>query len=153
MPDTRQHRSGRRRSTARRRVLVTRPLLAAPLLVAPLLVLACGGSGGGDDSAEPALEGPAAEGLQLVREHGCASCHSSDGRRSLGPTWQGLYGSDVTLDGGEVVVADDAYLTRSIEDPGAQIVEGSTGVMPRRDLSADEVAAIVAYLRTLADRP
>ena len=39
----------------------------------------------------------------LAVELGCASCHSVDGTRREGPTWQGLAGSDVTLDDGTVV--------------------------------------------------
>ncbi len=136
-------------SRSRRRI-PRRALLAAPLLLVPILVAACGGSGGGDEGSS-GLTGAAAEGSELVRSNGCTSCHSTDGRRSLGPTWQGLAGSEVELEGGETVVADDEYLTRAIEDPGAEIVAGYTGVMPRRDLSADEVAAIVAYLHTLSD--
>ena len=139
-----------RRPVGRPRVRL-RMRVAAPLLLAPLVLVGCGGADGSGDVDTSALAGAAAEGFELARSNGCTSCHSSDGRRSLGPTWQGLYDSEVTLTDGEVVVADDEYLTRAIEDPGAEIVDGYTGIMPERDLSADEVAAIVAYLRTLAD--
>ena len=137
------------RAPSRRRGLRLRMLLvAAPLLAAPALVAACGGSGGAESSG---LSGEAAEGLEIAKSNGCMTCHSVDGRRSVGPTWQGLYGSEVELEDGTTVVADDEYLTRAIEDPGAQVVAGFNGVMPDRDLSEADVAAIVAYLRTLGD--
>jgi cytochrome c oxidase subunit II len=124
---------------------LTLGLLALTLALA---LAACGG-GGGDDPASADLSPEAAEGLELAKSNGCMTCHSVDGRKSVGPTWQGLYGSEVVLSDGTTVTADDAYLTHAIEDPGDQIVEGFTGVMPERDLSSDEVAKIVAYLRTL----
>jgi cytochrome c oxidase subunit 2 len=126
-------------------------LAAAPLLVAPAVVAACGGSGGSGGAESSSLSGQAAEGLEIAKSNGCMTCHSVDGRRSVGPTWQGLYGSEVELEDGSTVVADDEYLTRAIEDPGAQVVAGFNGVMPDRDLSEADVAAIVAYLRTLGD--
>ena len=41
-----------------------------------------------------------------------------------GPTWFGLYGSDVELDNGTTVVADDAFIAESILDPKAKEVAG-----------------------------
>ena len=52
------------------------------------------------------------------------ACHSADGRSSVGPTWKGLYGSEVELEDGTTVTADDEYLVRAIKDPEAERVEG-----------------------------
>ncbi|MGA0766576.1 MAG: c-type cytochrome, partial [Ilumatobacteraceae bacterium] len=41
---------------------------------------------------------------------GCASCHGEDGNGRVGPKWIGLADSQVTLNDGTVVTADDAYL-------------------------------------------
>src|SRR5690606_39742663 len=61
---------------------------------------------------------------------GCYACHSLDGTPMVGPTWAGLYGREVELTTGERVVADEAYLRESIEDPDAKIVRGyAAGVM------------------------
>jgi cytochrome c oxidase subunit 2 len=93
--------------------------------------------------------GPEA-GRALASQNGCAACHSLDGSRLTGPTWRGLFGSRVTLSDGSTVTADDAYLSESILDPGAKVVQGfPAGVMPKFDLSNDQVKAIVAYLETL----
>jgi cytochrome c oxidase subunit 2 len=115
------------------------PLLAVGLA---LLATACGG--GADD-----LSPLAAEGAQLVRTEGCTACHGDRGQGGVGPGWVGLHGSEVQLADGSVVIADDAYLTRAITDPGAEQVAGYDVVMPENDLDGDQVAAIVAYLRTL----
>jgi cytochrome c oxidase subunit 2 len=56
----------------------------------------------------------------------------------------------VELDDGTTVVADAAYLRRSVVDPQAQLVEGYTVFMPTVDLNADEVDAIVAYIEELS---
>ena len=43
----------------------------------------------------------------------------------LGPSWNGLYGSQRAFAGGVVrVTADDAYIRQSILDPAAKVVEG-----------------------------
>ena len=51
--------------------------------------------------------------------------------KMTGPTWFGLYGSDVKLEDGRTVVADDAFIAESILDPKATEVEGfAPTVMP-----------------------
>jgi cytochrome c oxidase subunit 2 len=49
------------------------------------------------------------------------------------------------------VTADDAYLTRAIADPGAERVAGFALEMPANDLSEEEIAQIVAYIRALGE--
>ncbi|MEO6602754.1 MAG: cytochrome c oxidase subunit II, partial [Polyangiaceae bacterium] len=59
----------------------------------------------------------AAIGREAAVRHACLSCHTVDGQPHIGPTWSRLYGKTVTLEGGEHVLADAAYLTESIMDP------------------------------------
>ena len=95
----------------------------------------------------------AAAGQQLAATN-CASCHSVDGADGVGPTWQGLFGSEVTLADGSTVTADEAYIHESIVDPAAKVHEGfPPGVMPvfADQLSEDEVNQIIAYIETLAE--
>lgn len=82
---------------------------------------------------------------------GCVSCHSTDGARSEGPTWKGLYGSQVTLADGSTVTVDDAYLRRAILDPQADVAPGYVTAMPTVDVSEAEVDRLVAYIQTLSD--
>jgi cytochrome c oxidase subunit 2 len=92
-------------------------------------------------------------GRKLLAKHGCLACHSAIGTAKDGPTFQGLYGRKVALEGDREVVADEEYLRESIEDPGAKIVRGFPNVMPpfKGRISGDEVTAIIAYLKTISE--
>lgn len=109
-------------------------------------------------AAAPSAPAPAtadllARGKELYTADGCAACHSLDGSAGAGPTFKGLAGSSVTLDGGQTVTADAAYLSRSITEPDAEIVKGyAAGIMSAaiagHDLSSkpDQVRALVAFV-------
>lgn len=140
--------------------------LTAPAGVAVGLVCllsACGGGSAGHHASttaattNAAAPSPAlvARGKLLYSEDACSGCHSLDGTKGAGPTWKGLAGSTVTLANGQTVVADAAYLTRSIVDPNAQIVKGfQKGIMPPAILGFDlgakpaDVRALVAFIQT-----
>ena len=97
-------------------------------------------------------EAAAARGQTLARDTGCLACHTVDGTPGAGPTWKGLAGSSRPLESGENVTADDAYLTLSIVDPNAQVVEGFNPVMPTdyaQNLTDDEVSDLVEYIKSL----
>ena len=92
-----------------------------------------------------------AQGRVLAATHGCFKCHSIDGSQHIGPTWLDLYGRRERLADGKEVLADEAYLTESMMDPGAKIVAGYKNVMPafQGRLAAPEVAALVEYIKSL----
>jgi cytochrome c oxidase subunit 2 len=133
--------------------LVRMPFRDARRTPVPLLVLsvalgvaACGSD---DDSASGGGGGgPAGDGRDIAEDRGCMSCHR-EGGDGIGPDWEGLAGSTVTLDDGSTVVADEAYLALAITDPDAQIVDGYDVRMPSNDLGDADVAAIVAYIQSL----
>jgi mono/diheme cytochrome c family protein len=102
------------------------------------------GTGGGET-----LVGDAASGEQLATSNGCIGCHSIDGSALVGPSWQGLYGHEVELEGGDTVTADDAYIAESIREPGAKVVAGFGNMMPPFDLDDQQIADIIAYIQTL----
>jgi cytochrome c oxidase subunit II len=91
------------------------------------------------------------EGARVSAEQGCLKCHSVDGARHIGPTWANLYGREEKLQTGKSVVADEAYLTRSMMDPGGEIVAGYQNVMPTYQglLTPPDAAAIVEYIKSL----
>lgn len=128
-----------------------RRLVLSGLATLGVLTVVLGACSDGGDGAAPTVELSAAGelGRQIATEQGCMSCHREEGDGGVGPSWAGLAGSEVELDDGSVVLADEEYLTRSIVEPNAQIVKGYRGVMPERSLDPDEVAAIVAYLQEL----
>lgn len=101
-------------------------------------------------AAEPV--DPIELGHQLATDNGCFACHATDNKKMTGPSWGKLYSSQVKLTTGSTVAADDAYLTESILQPNAKIVDGyQAGLMPAYDklLSKDEVKAIVEYIHSL----
>ena len=98
-----------------------------------------------------AAQTPEGKGQQLSVKNGCVGCHSIDGIQLTGPTWLGLYGSEVELADGTTVEADDDFLKESILDPNATIVAEypSPSLMPQYQLTDEEVANLIAYIATL----
>jgi cytochrome c oxidase subunit 2 len=90
-------------------------------------------------------------GRKVAAEQGCLKCHSVDGTRHIGPTWTNLYQREQRLEGGRSVTADEAYLTRSMMDPAAEIAAGYQNVMPTYQgrMTAPEVAAVVEFIKSL----
>jgi cytochrome c oxidase subunit 2 len=100
--------------------------------------------------AEQAAATPEGHGQLLVSANGCAACHSINGASGIGPTWFGLFGSQVKLTDGSVVTADEAYITESIKAPQAKIVAGfETQLMPNYGFPDEDIADIVAYIKTI----
>ena len=95
-------------------------------------------------SSDPQLSPEAAVGLEIAQDNGCLACHESS---TVGPGWSGLADSEVLLENGSTVIADDAFLRRSIRDPGADIVAGYTVTMPENDLTDEEIESVIAYIR------
>ena len=96
-------------------------------------------------------QAPADKGKTVFENAGCLGCHSIDGSAKVGPTLKGVFGSQVELSDGKTVAADEEYLRESIVDPNAKIVKGFQPIMPsfKGTLKDEEVAAIIAYLKTL----
>ncbi|RZL92097.1 MAG: c-type cytochrome [Variovorax sp.] len=94
-----------------------------------------------------------AQGRALADSKGCVACHTIDGSARVGPTWKGLYGKTESMRDGSTALVDDAYLRSFIRDPQARGVKGFAPVMPKIDLSDDELAALVAYIKTLGSPP
>jgi cytochrome c oxidase subunit 2 len=93
---------------------------------------------------------PEGKGKALTVKNGCVGCHSVDGSKMTGPTWLGLFGSKVQLTDGTTVVADEAYITESILNSKAKEVAGfAPTVMPPYTLTQEEIANIIAYIKTL----
>ncbi|NBB87436.1 MAG: cytochrome c oxidase subunit II [Bacteroidetes bacterium] len=87
-------------------------------------------------------------GERLYTQQSCNQCHSLDGSRKVGPSFQGLYDNERPLASGETVVADDNYLRESIIEPNAKIAEGYPAAMPSyARLSEREVNALVAFIK------
>jgi len=123
-----------------------RALSAVVMIVATVALAACGG---GSDAALPDLSPAAEQGRTIALDSGCVACHGDRGQGGVGPGWQGLAGTEVELEDGTTVVADAAYLRRSIADPGEDVVAGTTVNMPTNQLTDDEIDLVVAYIQEL----
>jgi cytochrome c oxidase subunit 2 len=89
------------------------------------------------------------KGRVLAQSKGCVACHSIDGSPGVGPSWKGLAGKTGTMADGSMVLADETYLKKSIRDPQAQVVKGFPPIMPKIEMTDDELAALVAYIQSL----
>jgi len=102
-------------------------------------------------AAAPAAAGAdplVAQGLALAQSKGCVACHSVDGSVGVGPTWKGLFGKTESLDDGTTAKVDEAFLTGFIRDPKSRSIKGFPPVMPPIPLTDEELAAIVAYIKS-----
>ncbi|CAN5913589.1 hypothetical protein BH11VER1_BH11VER1_28090 [soil metagenome] len=103
-------------------------------------------------AVKPTLE----EGQRLYQMIGCMACHSIDGSviGKVGPTWKGLYGSNLEFKDDSKGVADEAYLRESITSPTAKIVKGYEKYdagMPiyAGILNDSQIESLVLYIKTL----
>jgi mono/diheme cytochrome c family protein len=94
-----------------------------------------------------------AEGERLFTSLACAGCHLMDGS-GPGPALKGVFGSQVALEGGATVTADEAYIRESILNPTAKVVAGRQPIMPsfQGRISEAELAQLVAYIKSLGQQ-
>lgn len=106
---------------------------------------------GGGAIGEQGLTSMEEQGRTAASRYGCLSCHTIDGQRHIGPSWRGLYGKTEQLEHGRTVVADEDYLTRSMMEPLADVVQGYPPVMPvyQGVLAQPDAAAIVEFIKSL----
>lgn len=112
-------------------------MMARSLLGFALLLVAC--------SVDPVVAGS-----EVAAEVGCHSCHM-DTASDLAPTLNGIWGTEVALEGGSSDLVNETYVRRSIVDPQVQIVDGyEDGRMPTFSLTDEEVDQLVEYIRSLS---
>jgi mono/diheme cytochrome c family protein len=95
-------------------------------------------------------EASAEVGAKLYQNFGCMACHSIDGSRNHGPTFQGLAGRARDFPGIGKVTADEAYLRESITQPVAKSVpEFPVGMMPPYPLGEKQVDSLILYIQSI----
>ncbi len=92
----------------------------------------------------------ATQGQQLAESLGCLACHSVDGSKGVGPSWQGLYGKTETLADDTTIKVDEGYIKDSVLNPAAKIVKGYAAVMPAFAPSDKELNALIAFIKSKA---
>jgi len=103
------------------------------------------------DELSAAGEDLAAQGQQLAKSFGCVACHSVDGSKGVGPSWQGLYGKTETLEDGTRIKVDEDYIKESVLKPNAKIVKGYAPIMPTFTPSDKELSALIAFIKSKAN--
>jgi len=83
----------------------------------------------------------------------CASCHTLNGKKAVGPTFQDLWDREeiVITDGSErTIKVDEEYLKRSVREPQADVVKGFEKVpMAALPVSEKELEYLIEYFKTL----
>ena len=110
--------------------------------------------GDGDtDDGEPKT--PIERGRMIAQNNGCLGCHSVDGSQGVGPTWQGVFGSEVTLAGGETVTANEEYLRTAVRNPNEQIHQGyPANVMQaygESQINEEQLSDLIEYMKSLSE--
>jgi cytochrome c oxidase subunit 2 len=136
-------------------VMVTYTLNDDELGALVALIKSLGAAQQDNEPSASAASGPgddlATQGQQLAQSLGCLACHSVDGSKGVGPSWQGLYGETVTLADGSTIKADEGYIKESVLNPGAKIVKGYAAVMPAFTPSDKDLNALIAFIKSKAN--
>ncbi len=92
----------------------------------------------------------AQDGERLFASLSCNACHNTR-PNARGPNLVGVYGSQLTLDDGQTVTADAAYLRQAILDPSQNATEGYAAIMPtyQGQISEGGVVELIEYIRNL----
>ncbi len=101
---------------------------------------------------EPA-QSLAMSGAALFEQNSCGTCHRSDSS-ARAPILDGIYGREIALLGGGVIVADDAYIRESIMNPQAKVVAGYQPIMPtfQGQLREEEILELISYIQSLGKK-
>jgi cytochrome c oxidase subunit 2 len=95
---------------------------------------------------------PAAAGQQMFESLGCASCHGANAEGGRGPALLGVFGSNVALNNGQTLNADESYIRESILNPQAKIVNGFGPIMPsfQGQINEEQLLQLVAFVKSLS---
>jgi cytochrome c553 len=119
-------------------------LLCLCSLVVVIAAMAC--------TPESVATDPIARGRQVYRTLGCASCHEASLSNLFRPVGPPLNEAGRVAGGRVPGLSAEDYLLQTITEPGAYVVPGYPDSMPRglaKDLSPEDLAALVAYLASL----
>jgi len=96
----------------------------------------------------------ASTGAKLFADLACNTCHRPDAQ-GRGPVLEGLFGKTVTLQSGETVTVDEAYVRESILTPSAKVAAGFQPIMPTFQglVTEEQLLALVEYVKSLKGLP
>jgi len=102
-----------------------------------------------------APEGSLAEGgAKLFASLACNTCHRPDAQ-GRGPVLEGLFGNSVTLQTGEKITVDEAYVRESILNPAAKVAGGFQPIMPTFQglVTEEQLLELIEYVKSLQALP
>ncbi len=93
-------------------------------------------------------------GAKLFASLACNTCHRPDAQ-GRGPVLEGLFGKTVTLQSGETITVDEAYVRESILNPAAKIAAGFQPIMPTFQglVTEEQLLELIEYVKSLHDMP
>jgi cytochrome c oxidase subunit 2 len=105
-------------------------------------------SGGGPEGSL------ASAGEKLFQDLACNTCHRPDAQ-GRGPILHGLFGKTVTLQNGERVTVDEAYIRESILNPSAKVAAGFQPIMPTFQglVTEEQLLELIEYVKSLKALP
>ena len=119
-------------------------------LVVPVLLAACGQSGAGTESEEPAYSSELVSQGEGQYQATCSACHGADGQgvENLGVS---LVDSQFVRDNTDAELLEYVKVGRAVDDP-----LNTTGIaMPPKGgnpaLTDDQITAIIAYIRSIQE--
>jgi cytochrome c oxidase subunit 2 len=89
-------------------------------------------------------------GEKLFQDLACNACHRP-GAQARGPMLYDLYGKTATLQSGERVVVDEAFLREAILTPGVRVTAGFQPTMPTFQglVNEEGLLALIEYIKSL----
>jgi cytochrome c oxidase subunit 2 len=96
----------------------------------------------------------ASAGAKLFQDLSCNTCHRPDAQ-GRGPVLEGLFGKTVTLQNGETLSVDEAYVRESILQPAAKIASGFQPIMPTFQglVTEEQLLELIEYVKSLHELP
>jgi cytochrome c oxidase subunit II len=93
---------------------------------------------------------PAEAGQRIFNSLACNTCHKED-NSGRGPSLVGVYGTQVKLNNGQSVLANDAYIRNSIVNPHSQIVAGYPLMMStyQGQVTEEQIVQLIAYIKSI----
>jgi cytochrome c oxidase subunit 2 len=90
-------------------------------------------------------------GALVYQNKGCATCHSIDGTRGQGPSFKGIWGTEIKGTDGKTYTVDENYVRQSVLYPQAVVVQGFEPIMPTFQglLREREILGVIAYIKSL----
>src|SRR5262249_30075724 len=92
----------------------------------------------------------ASEGQKLFADLACNTCHRPDAQ-GRGRVLDGLFGKTATLQSGQTVTVDEAYIRESIVNPTAKVASGFQPIMPtfQGQVNEEQLLELVEYVKSL----